>query len=57
MRPPSLAAFFLPHSLSRKVFNIAVENSVEKGGAIFVTGSAADTSALCTEPDAGTFVV
>jgi hypothetical protein len=34
-----------------------VENSVEKGGAISVSNSAQEGSALCTDLIAGTFVV
>jgi hypothetical protein len=41
----------------KKVFNISVENSVEKPGRIFVSDSAGDGSTLCTTPGAGTFGV
>jgi hypothetical protein len=41
----------------QKVFNTFVEISVEKGDSIFVTDSARNASALCTEAGAGTFWV
>ena len=40
-----------------EVFNMSVENSVEKGHSIFVSDSSGDASALCTGAGAGTFVV
>ena len=40
-----------------EVFNIFVENSVEKAESIFVSDSLGDASALCTGASAGTFVV
>jgi hypothetical protein len=53
-----VAAFLLERSLQKKkVFNTTVENSVEKQKSIFVSGSASDSSALCTAARAGTFVV
>jgi hypothetical protein len=42
---------------AEKVFNTLVENSVEKGGRIFVSGSVRDGSTLCTGASAGTLVV
>ena len=38
-------------------FNTFVENAVEKGQSIFLSGSARDALTLCTEAGAGTFVV
>jgi hypothetical protein len=43
--------------LSPQVFNMFVENSVEKRQSTFVTDSSTDASTLCTEAGAGTFVV
>jgi hypothetical protein len=40
-----------------EVFNIFVENLVEKGRSIVVSGSLRDALTLCTEASAGTFVV
>jgi hypothetical protein len=40
-----------------EVFNMFVENSVEKGHSILVSDSTKDASTLCTGASAGTFVV
>jgi hypothetical protein len=47
----------LPGTPPTEVFNMFVENLVEKGHSIFVSDSLGDASALCTEASAGTFVV
>jgi hypothetical protein len=47
---------FLQFFLVASVFNIFVENSVEKGHSISVSDSPREGSALCTEAGAGTFV-
>jgi hypothetical protein len=51
------AAFVVELKKVAEVFNITVENSVEKGDGIFVSDSARDGSALCTGASAGTFVL
>jgi hypothetical protein len=67
-KPPGMGGFFLPSSSPKsrcirasfpvaEVFNMSVENSVEKGQSIFVSDSARDGSAFCTGAGAGTFVV
>jgi len=43
--------------LRAEVFNMLVENSVEKGHSTFVSGSSRDASTLCTGAGAGTSVV
>jgi hypothetical protein len=58
LEPPFWAALFIcAESFPGKVFNTIVDNSVEKGGRIFVSDSARNGSALCTAASAGTFVV
>jgi hypothetical protein len=53
---PSWVAFLFRASISRaEVFNMFVENSVEKKQSTFVTDSASDASAFCTTAGAGTF--
>jgi hypothetical protein len=42
---------------AQKVFNKNVDNSVEKDSCIFVSDSAREGSAFCTEAGAGPFVV
>jgi hypothetical protein len=43
--------------LQAEVFNMFVENAVEKGRSNFVSDSVRDASALCTEAGAATFVL
>jgi hypothetical protein len=47
----------LPAFANKKVFNTTVDKTVEKHGSIFVSDSARDGSALCTDASAGTFVL
>jgi len=56
-QPPDEGGFhFAKFVLVASVFNIFMENSVEKGHSIFVSDSPRDGSAVCTEAGAGTFV-
>jgi hypothetical protein len=64
MKPPEWAAFLCTHiflpgatSFSTEVFNMFVENTVEKRLPVDVNGSSSDGSALCTGVVAGTLVV
>jgi hypothetical protein len=58
MAKPSLAdGFFFWKRRMEKVFNITVENAVEKNDSIFVSDSVGNGSAFCTGAGAGTFVV
>jgi nitrogen regulatory protein PII-like uncharacterized protein len=57
---PNVGGFFVAiyyAGMPAKVFNILVENSVEKADRIVVTDSSRDASTLCTGASAGTFVV
>jgi hypothetical protein len=47
----------LRNRFSTEVFNISVENAVEKRVHVDVNGSSSDGSALCTGVVAGTLVV
>jgi hypothetical protein len=51
------AFLFAGVSQNKKVFNTTVDKTVEKHGSIFVSDSAGDVSALCTDASAGTFVL
>jgi hypothetical protein len=57
-QPPFSGGFFFRfvHRYA-EVFNMLVENSVEKGHCIFVSDSPRDASTLCTGAGAGTFRV
>jgi hypothetical protein len=57
LRTAFLFADHLPPIANKKVFNTTVDKTVEKHGSIFVSDSAKDGSALCTDASAGTFVL
>jgi len=48
---------FVSGILRAEVFNMFVENAVEKNCSVGVTDSPSDASTFCTEASAGTFVV
>jgi hypothetical protein len=52
-----IAPLLINAFLSPQVFNMFVENSVEKRQSTFVTDSSTGASTLCTEACAGTLVV
>jgi len=54
---PAQGGFWFCPVPDAEVFNMFVENSVEKGHSIFVSGSSGDASTLCTGAGAATLVV